>query len=232
MESFARHAGIAIDNARLHEMLKVLAIVDERERISKDLHDGVIQSIYAVGLSLEDVPDLMKEDPEEVVQRVERAIDSLHFTIRDIRNFIFDLRPELLGGKSLLAGLAALVNEFRRNSLIDIELLGDGPGWEPPAQVTAHLLGIVNEALSNVARHAVATKAWVGAARGPDGSLVLTVRDNGHGFDVSADPSLGHQGLAQHAISSAAESVRPSRSRVTRALGHWSPSRYRRQARD
>ncbi len=195
VESFARHAGIAIDNARLHEMLKVLAIVDERERISKDLHDGVIQSIYAVGLSLEDVPDLMKEDPEEVVERVERAIDSLHFTIRDIRNFIFDLRPELLGGKSLVAGLAALVNEFRRNSLIDIELLGDGAGWEPPAQVTAHLLGIVNEALSNVARHAVATKAWVGASRGPDGSLVLTVRDNGHGFDVSADPSLGHQGL-------------------------------------
>ena len=94
-----------------------------------------------------------------------------------------------------MAGLAALVSEFRRNSLIDIELLGDGPGWEPPAQVTAHLLGIVNEALSNVARHAVATKAWVGASRGPDGSLVLTVRDNGHGFDVSADPSLGHQGL-------------------------------------
>lgn len=196
VEVFARHAGIAIENARLHEMVKGLAILDERERIGKDLHDGIIQTIYAVGLSLEDVPDLMEEDPDEVVRRVERAIDSLHLAIRDVRNFIFELRPELLSGMSLLAGLAAVVDEFRHNSMIDIELLGDGPGWEPPADVTAHLLGIVNEALSNVARHAIATRAWVDASSGPDRSLVLTVRDNGKGFDVSVGASLGHQGLA------------------------------------
>lgn len=196
VESFARHAGIAIENARLHEMVKGLAILDERERIGKDLHDGIIQNIYAVGLSLEDVPDLMDEDHDEVVRRVERAIDSLHHTIRDIRNFIFELRPELLGGMSLPAGLAALVDEFRHNSMIDIELSGDGPGWEPAPDVTAHLLGIVNEALSNVARHAVASRAWVDASSGPDGNLVVTVRDNGHGFDVSAGAALGHQGLA------------------------------------
>ena len=109
VETFARHAAIAIENARLHEQVQRLAIVDERERISKDLHDGIIQSIYAVGLSLEDVPELMEEDRDEVVRRVERAIDSLHLTIRDIRNFIFGLRPELLSGMSLMAGLAATV---------------------------------------------------------------------------------------------------------------------------
>jgi signal transduction histidine kinase len=196
VESFALHAAIAIENARLHEMVKGLAILDERERIGKDLHDGIIQNIYAVGLSLEDVPDLMTEDPAEVVRRVERAIDSLHQTIRDIRNFIFELRPELLGGMPLLAGLAALVDEFRHNSMIDIELSGDGPGWEPAPRVTAHLMGIVNEALSNVARHAMATQAWVDASSGPDGSLVLAVRDNGHGFDVGTGAALGHQGLA------------------------------------
>ena len=90
------HAGIAIENARLHEQVQRLAIVDERERISQDLHDGIIQSLYAVGLSLEDVPELVRDDPDEVERRVERAIDSLHLTIRDIRNFIFGLRPELL----------------------------------------------------------------------------------------------------------------------------------------
>jgi signal transduction histidine kinase len=196
VEFFARHAAIAIENARLHEMVRGLAVLDERERIGKDLHDGIIQSIYAVGLSLEDVPELMEEDPAEVVRRVERAIDDLHLAIRDIRNFIFDLRPELLGGMSLLAGLAAVVDEFRHNSMIDVELTGKGPGWEPAVDVTAHLLGIVNEALSNVARHAAATRAWVDASSGPDQSLVLTVRDNGHGFDVSTGASLGHQGLA------------------------------------
>jgi signal transduction histidine kinase len=196
VESFARHAAIAIDNARLHELVKGLAILDERERIGKDLHDNIIQNIYAVGLSLEDVPELMDEDRDEVVRRVERAIDSLHHTIRDIRNFIFELRPQLLGGMSLLPGLAALVDEFRHNSMIDIELSGEGPGWEPSPEVTPHLLGIVNEALSNLARHAGATQAWVDVTGAPDGSLVLTVRDNGHGFDVSTGPSLGHQGLA------------------------------------
>ena len=104
VETFARHAAIAIENARLHEQVQRLAVVDERERISQDLHDGIIQSIYAVGLSLEDVPELIEEDPDEVVRRVERAIDSLHLTIRDIRNFIFGLRPELLSGMTLMGG--------------------------------------------------------------------------------------------------------------------------------
>ncbi len=196
VEFFARHAGIAIDNARLHELVMSLAVIEERERISKDLHDGIIQSLYAVGLSLEDVPDLMDEDPAEVVRRVERAIDNLHIAIGDIRNFIFGLRPDLLGGVSLIVGLAALVDEFRHNTLIDIELAGGGLEPEPPAEVTAHLLGIVNEALSNVARHAAASRAWVDASSGPDGSVVLRVRDNGRGFDASIGAPLGHQGLA------------------------------------
>ena len=115
----------------MHEEVQRLAIVDERERISQDLHDGIIQSIYAVGLSLEDVAELIEEDPDEVVRRVERAIDSLHLTIRDIRNFIFGLRPELLGGMTLMGGLAATVEEFRHNSMIDIELEANAPIDEP-----------------------------------------------------------------------------------------------------
>jgi GAF domain-containing protein len=63
VETFAIHAGIAIENARLHEQVQRLAVVDERDRISRDLHDGIIQSIYAVGLSLEDVPELVRSDP-------------------------------------------------------------------------------------------------------------------------------------------------------------------------
>ncbi len=150
VETFARHAAIAIENARLHEQVQRLAVVDERERISQDLHDGIIQSIYAVGLSLEDVPELMEEDPDEVVRRVEHAIDSLHLAIRDIRNFIFGLRPELLSGMSLMSGLAATAEEFRHNSMIDVELEANGPIAEPTADTTAHLLGIVHETLANM----------------------------------------------------------------------------------
>ena len=196
VETFAVHAGIAIENARLHEQVQRLAIVDERERISKDLHDGIIQNIYAVGLSLEDIPDFLRDDPDEVERRVERAIDSLHLTIRDIRNFIFGLRPELLSGATLMDGLAAIVEEFRHNSMIDVELQAGVLEAEPDPTVTAHLLGVVNEALSNIARHSGASRATVWIGERPDGGLRLRIEDNGHGFDPAAVGSLGHQGLA------------------------------------
>jgi len=195
VETFALHAGIAIENARLHEQVQRLAIVDERERISRDLHDGIIQSIYAVGLSLEDVPELVRDDPDEVERRVERAIDNLHLAIRDIRNFIFGLRPELLTGIGLAAGLAAIAEEFRHHSMIDVEVDTSDLIVEPEATTTAHLLGIVNEALSNVARHSGATQASVRVDGDADGSLSVVVEDNGRGFDRDDATSLGHQGL-------------------------------------
>jgi signal transduction histidine kinase len=194
VEVFGRHAAIAIDNARLHDQIQRLAVVDERERISKDLHDGVIQSIYAVGLSLEDVPDLLTEDADEVVRRVERAIDSLHLTIRDIRNFIFGLRPELLGGTTLGEGIVALAEEFRHNTLIDIELELDHLRVEPSATTTQHILGVVSEALANVARHAGAQHTYVTAV-GDEFTVRVQVRDDGRGFDTVARAALGHQGL-------------------------------------
>jgi signal transduction histidine kinase len=196
VETFAVHAGIAIENARLHEQVQRLAIVDERERIGKDLHDGIIQSIYAVGLSLEDVPELVRNDPEEVERRVERAIDSLHLTIRDIRNFIFGLRPELLSGTTLINGMVAVVEEFRHNSMIDAELHVGDVGNEPEPNATGHLLGVVNEALSNVARHSGASRATVFVDSPESGGLDLVIEDNGHGFDTALSGALGHQGLA------------------------------------
>jgi two-component system, NarL family, sensor histidine kinase DevS len=196
VETFALHAGIAMENARLHEQLQRLAVVDERERISQDLHDGIIQNMYAVGLSLEDVPDLMDDDRAEAAARVERAIDAIHLAIQDIRNFIFGLRPELLEGTSLVGGLAALVEEYRHNTIIDLEVRVPDTVSEPPADVTAHLLAIVSESLSNVVRHSKASSASV-ALREADGeSLELTIEDNGVGFDPGGVVKLGHQGLA------------------------------------
>jgi two-component system, NarL family, sensor histidine kinase DevS len=196
VETFAVHAGIAIENARLHEQVQRLAIVDERERISQDLHDGIIQNIYAVGLSLEDIPDLLRDDPDEVERRIERAIDSLHLTIRDIRNFIFGLRPELLSGATLMTGLAAIIEEFRHNSIIDVELHAEDIAVEPDASATGHLLGVVNEALSNIARHSGASRATVWISAEPDEGLRLRIEDNGRGFDPAAAGIVGHQGLA------------------------------------
>ncbi len=195
-ETFALHAGIAMENARLHEQLRRLAVVDERDRISKDLHDGIIQNMYAVGLSLEDVPDLMADDREEAAARVERAIDSIHLAIQDIRNFIIGLRPELLEGASLVGGLATLVEEYRHNTIIDLELRVPDVLVEPAATTTGQLLAIVSESLSNVVRHSQATRALVELTADETGAgYELRIEDNGIGFDPALVGRLGHRGL-------------------------------------
>jgi signal transduction histidine kinase len=199
VELFAGHAAIAMENARLHDQVQRLAIVEERERIGRDLHDGVIQSIYAVGLSLEDVPDLMVEEPAEATRRVERAIESLDQTIGDIRNFIFGLRPQLLDGVELVEGLAALADEFRVNTMVDVELRAGPEVNDVPVgpERTLEVLSVAREALSNIARHAKATRAEILVATDTGGSAVtLTIVDNGTGFDLEAPRGLGHLGLA------------------------------------
>lgn len=196
VETFALHAGIAMENARLHEQLQRLAVIDERDRISKDLHDGIIQNMYAVSLSLEDVPELMDDERAEAAARVERAIDSIHLAIQDIRNFIIGLRPELLEGVSLVGGLAALVEEYRHSTIIDLELRVPDTVTEPSAEITGQLLAIVSESLSNVVRHSRASRAIVELATNDETSWDLRIEDNGIGLDPTATVRLGHQGLA------------------------------------
>ncbi len=198
VEMFALRAGIAIENARLHAQVQRLAVVEERERIARDLHDGIIQAIYGVALSLEDVPYMMADEPDEANARIERAIDSLNVTIREIRNFILGLRSELLHGADLLAGLATLANEFGATAASEIELdLAIDPELAAslPTGHRVQLLQMTREALSNAARHARARRTKI-ALRLEDKMLILEVEDDGVGFDPSAVRSAGHLGLA------------------------------------
>ena len=194
LETFALHAGIAIENARLLGQVQRLAVVDERDRISRDLHDSVIQMIYAVTLSLDDVPELVSEAPAEARERVDDAIDTLHGVIRDIRNFIFGLRPLLLDSGSLLDGLHTLADELRRNTAIEIDVRGEVDG-ELPVAVVAELLAIAREGLANVARHSGAQHASIEID--PQGDrLQLEISDDGRGIASGAVQAGGHHGLA------------------------------------
>jgi signal transduction histidine kinase len=196
VEMFALHAAIAIDNARLHEQVQRFAVFDERDRISRELHDSVIQSIYAVTLSLDDVPELAAVAPTEAAQRADDAIDALHAVIRDIRNFIFGLRPLLLESGSLVDGLRTLADEMRRNTAIEIEIEIDGQ--EPdglPIEIVAELLAVAREALANVARHSGARHASLRLAVSSV-DVQLEIADDGRGMSPEAAASSGHHGLA------------------------------------
>lgn len=194
VEMFALHAAIAIDNARLYQQVQRLAVVDEQDRISRDLHDSVIQSIYAVTLSLDDVPELVGEVSAEAGRRVDDAIDALHGVIRDIRNFIFGLRPLLLESGSLLGGLRILGDELRRNTTTEVEIIGDEPTGIS-IEIVAELLAIAREALANVARHSGATHTSIRLAT-PDESVRLEIADDGRGLNPDATTARGHHGLA------------------------------------
>ncbi len=196
VELFALHAGIAIDNARLHQQAANYAIVEERDRIGRDLHDGIIQSLYAVSLSLEDVPEMMASSPGEAEGRVDAAIDSLQVSIRELRNFIYRLRPETFDGADVRAGIVALGEQFRYNTLVEIEIDVDAEaGRDLSPEHGAELLQLVRESLSNAARHARARHLLVTFRREEDGTT-LVVADDGVGFDALSPVAAGHQGLA------------------------------------
>jgi two-component system, NarL family, sensor histidine kinase DevS len=188
--------GTAIENARLHSNVRRVAVLEERERIGMDLHDGIIQSIYGVGLALENARLMLHEDPEAADGRLQKVMDDLNRTIRDIRTYILDLRPRQLRGESLIEGLGRLVAEFRQNTKIEVILAGPKDPLTDLHPVNAMaLFHICQEALANVAKHANATKVTIDLWSTSDRAL-LEIHDNGNGFDLEkAQKTVGH-GLA------------------------------------
>ena len=193
VESFARHAGLAIHNARMHEELRQLAVLQERERIAQDLHDGSIQSLYAVSLALEDTEELMATDPDLAADRIDHAIESIHGTIQELRDFIMGLDPDARTAVDLLAGLSALTVEFERSTLIEVQLSSD-PEVSLDPDETLQLIQLTREAMSNVARHANASKVTVNVEDRRE-RLRLSIIDDGRGFDTKKGQRPGHHGL-------------------------------------
>jgi signal transduction histidine kinase len=186
-------AGLAIENARLHNDARRLAVLEERDRIGMDLHDGIIQSIYGVGLVLEHARLLADEDPKQAAERIQQAINNLNHTIRDIRTYILDLRPRQLGDENLLDGLRRLTLEFRANTLAEANLTGAPEDVaDLPKSHSLALFHICQEALANAAKHAAAKKVEVSVWRTPE-RVMLEIRDNGKGFDMQKmSMTLGH----------------------------------------
>ncbi|HRQ40918.1 MAG TPA: GAF domain-containing sensor histidine kinase [Chloroflexota bacterium] len=192
VEFLAAHAAIAIQNARLYEQVSRLAIIEERTRIGMDLHDGIIQSIYAVGLTLESARLALPGAPDEADMLLRRVIEGLNDTIRDIRNYILDLRPHRFRG-DLQEGLERLVREFQANAMIPVDLQAEAEDMiTTPTAVARALFLTTQEALANVARHANATHVIIRLTR-QNGVIDMMVQDDGRGFNRAArNYSVGH----------------------------------------
>jgi two-component system, NarL family, sensor histidine kinase DevS len=196
IQMLAAYAAAAIQNARLHENTHRLAVLEERERIGMDLHDGIIQSIYGVGLTLEGALHSIDEDTVDTKGRIQHSIESLNQAIRDLRAYILDLRPRQMGNDGLMSGLKRLATEFRVNSLSEVVLTGpeDDMMELPPAQSLA-LFHICQEALANAAKHAKAKRVEISLWFTDDRAL-MEIHDDGKGFDMETQAqNIGH-GLA------------------------------------
>jgi signal transduction histidine kinase len=193
VRAFAAQAAVAIEYGRAQQELRRLAVMEDRERIAKELHDGVIQSLFAVGLGLQ-ASGVMSED-REAKQRDQAAVAELDRVIRDLRNYIFGLRPGILADRRLDQALRALAEDFQHKSgvvtVVDINTKVAarlGP-------VAGEVVQLVREALSNVGRHAGAATCRVSLRAVEAGaSALLEIDDDGTGFDVAAAEGAG-QGL-------------------------------------
>ncbi|HEV8681424.1 MAG TPA: GAF domain-containing sensor histidine kinase [Actinomycetota bacterium] len=197
--TLAAQAGVAVENARLweenariQEELKRLALLEDRERIAKELHDGVVQSLFAVGMSLQATEAVT---PSEAVRaRLEAAVEDVDRVIRDLRNYIFGLGPGGRADVELERALADLVDEFRRGTELAIRLEVDAEAASLLAGKASDILQVARETISNAIRHAGAqTLSVVLTRRGSD--IVLEVEDDGTGFDPAESQGKGH-GLA------------------------------------
>jgi len=196
IQMLAGYAAAAIQNARLHENTQRLAVLEERERIGMDLHDGIIQSIYGLGLTLESAFHALDEDPQDAKERLQRSMDELNHVIRDIRSYILDLRPRKMGDEGLIAGLKRLLAEFRANTLVDTTFTGfESDINDLSEQRAMALFHICQEALANVAKHARAKKVQVSLWSTED-RVLMEINDDGKGFDMEKmNTAIGH-GLA------------------------------------
>ncbi len=177
--ALASAAGLAIENARLHSRVREMALLEDRERIARDLHDTVIQRLFATGLTLQGAARLAVRP--EVQERLEAAVDDLDVTVRQIRSAIFELQTTRVPGRSLRRQILTTTSEASDSLGFDPVVRFEGPvDTAVTDDAGEHLLATLREALANVARHAKAERVEVEVGV-VDGRVTLAVLDDGVG---------------------------------------------------
>lgn len=198
LEAFGRAASLIVDEARLREQLRELTLSNERERLARDLHDTVIQRLFAVGLSLQSA--LAANLDPVLSARISTAVDDLDATIRQIRTTIFEITRErsapLVGVRSRVL---ALINEVTTRLDLPVDVSFEGPLDTLVGPVLAdHVTNVVRELLTNAVRHAGATRVELSLDVSAE-LMTLSVADDGVGFSGSLSSGRGLRNLAERA---------------------------------
>jgi signal transduction histidine kinase len=191
VEGFAEQASLAVELGQAYQQQQRLSLMEDRERIAKELHDGVIQSLFAVGMGLQGTAMLVAD--EDMSRRIELGVEELDRVIKDLRSYIFGLRPDILAGGRLDDALRQLVAEFEERSGVVAVADVDARAAVMLAGRATDVVQLAREALSNVGRHADATTVRL-SLLAEDTGPVLIVDDDGRGFDPANPPEAG-QGL-------------------------------------
>ncbi len=197
MRDFAGHAAIALTIARARRYTAELALLTDRERIAHDLHDQVIQRVFAVGLDLQGV--IARTRDPEMAQRLSRSIDELQAVITEIRSTIFNLQHSVDSTGGLAARIHNVFEQLTINRDIAARLNLSGPLSIVASELAANAEAVVTEALSNAVRHSGASEITVSVAVGDD--LTIMVTDNGKGIPADNRRSSGLRNLARRAES-------------------------------
>ena len=190
--SLAIAAGIAIENARLHQRVHQVAVYEERDRLARDLHDTVIQRLFAIGLSLQSIASAPGAT-ESRTERLQKIVSDIDETIRQVRTSIFELSQDLHHG--VRGSVVELLGELTPVVGFEVRVTFDGPvDTAISDSISEHLMAVIREAVTNIGKHAEAEAATV-TVRVEEGQCILQISDDGSGIGDSLDQSGGF-GLA------------------------------------
>jgi PAS domain S-box-containing protein len=192
LQAFANQAAITIDNARLHEQVQQVAIQEERDRLARELHDAVTQTLFSASVIAKAVPGIWEKDPAIGRTYLEQLPILLMGALAEMRILLLELRPDALRDQTLgqLLEMLAEAARVRSGAIVTFEIEGDRP---LPEDVTMALHRIAQESLNNANKHAGASEINVRLICSPD-EVMLHIADDGCGFDPEAIPS-GHLGV-------------------------------------
>lgn len=198
---FADQAAIAIENARLYQQEEQLVVVQERQRIARELHDSVAQGLYSVALYAEAAGRLLaRGNVARAAERINEILEITRESLRDMRLLIFELRPPVLESEGLVAALQARLEAVEGRAGVRTDLLVEGDR-RLPGHVEEEIYRIAQEALTNILKHARAKHVAVRLSLGEE-NLRLQITDDGVGFDpqaVGEKSGLGLRGIAERA---------------------------------